>query len=76
MTDFSKTESLLTKKDLISKGLDLQSLTQKVSSLKKREKILLLVGGDSSEREISLESGKCVQKALEEYAKNHHLKFE
>ncbi len=66
MTDFSKTEVLLTKEDLISKGLDLKSLSQREVALKKREKILLLVGGDSSEREISLESGKCVQKALEE----------
>ena len=66
MTDFSKTKSLLTKKDLIAKGLDLKNSCHKVSTLAKREKILLLVGGDSSEREISLESGKCVQKALEE----------
>lgn len=66
MTDFSKTEALLTKKDLISNGMNLKSSSQKEVALKKREKILLLAGGDSSERVVSIESGKCVQNALVE----------
>ena len=66
MTDHSNNETLLTKNDLNLKEKDLASSFTKSSVIKKREKILLLVGGESSEREVSLESGKYVQKALEE----------
>lgn len=54
--------TLLTIDDLNNKNF----LISKSFSKKKREKILLLIGGESSEREISLESGRCVQQALDE----------
>jgi len=67
MTNPSKKETLLTKEDLERQGKEFsKSLFERASHEEVvKEKVLLLVGGISSEREISLESGRCVKKALE-----------
>ncbi len=63
----------LTKNDL-NKKENICSFTKRDDRRKEKVKsVLLLVGGISSEREISLESGKCIQKALLELGYNVFL---
>lgn len=67
MANPSKKETHITKEDLEGqvKGFSKNSFMRGPHKEVAKEKVLLLVGGVSSEREISLESGRCVQKALE-----------